>query len=567
MCAGAGSENNCRSPIANCQFEERQSGAAWHFQSAIGNRKSAMNDIVTYWQDAARAQPVQAGIVPISNAQNRRMVEQRFGKNIRASRFDLQFTTDENKQLWALSDIMSVDAQANFLIRRTLRMRCRYVFHNNPFAIGAAKRLANFVIGTGPILHLGTANKANNVAVETSFNLWAKRVRLGRKLRTSRNCRFYNGEGFLLLRTNPKIRHPVKLDLFEVEADQVSSPLYGIFPSNYPDQWFDGVILDPWGNKEVFHVLRQHPGAFGAFLVMGYEFDSWPARYVLHDYDHQRPFQQRGIPELTPAADLFEEARRYRKSVLAASEEASNKSGFIKSQEAPGSGGTDEPDTGWGDGMDYVQSRRREWGVLPRGYDAFQIKAEQPVNTYDKYLMSLMVEASQVIDMPLFILTGDARLANMSSAYVATQGFDKRVQSDRSEYEELLDQALEEWLLEARRIPSVIPDDFPDDPPHSWRWPRNLSHADPQKMAVAENQRLKNGRSPSAEAADRGEDWDEICDRAASDYGVSVEEYKATVFQSVFAERGKPPPASVTPDTGDTPESPEDIEDDEGQEE
>lgn len=514
-------------------------------------------------------------MVRVSEAQNRRMVEQRFGRGgsggIKASRFDLQFTTDENRQLWAMSDIMSVDAQANFLIRRTLRMRCRYVYHNNPFAIGAAKRLSNFVIGTGPLLHLATGNKENDSRVEASFNLWAKKVRYGRKLRTSRRCRFYNGEGFNLLRTNPKIRHPVKLDLFEVEADQVSSPLYGLFPSNYPDQWFDGVVLDPWGNKEVFHVLRQHPGAFGAFLVLGSEFDAWPAQYVLHDYDHERPFQQRGIPELTPAADLFEEARRYRKSVLAASETASDLAGWIQSQEAPG-GGSDETDTGWGDGMDYVRVRRREMGVLPRGYTAQQMKAEQPVNTYDKYLMSLMVEASQVIDMPLFIMTGDARLANMSSAYVATQGFDKRVQSDRSEYDELNDQVLEEWIAEARRVEGpdgkpVVPDDFPDDPQRSWRWPRNLSHADPQKMAAAENQRLKNGRSPSAEAADRGEDWEEMCDRAASDYGVSVQQYKASVFQSIFASRGTPPPAAEQPGTGDAPEDEDDVDETEDQDE
>src|SRR5579862_2667902 len=271
---------------------------------------------------AVRAHPsATTGIQHITNRQNQRMLQ---------ARFDNQYTTEENRLLWALADLTSVDAAANFMVRRTLRMRSRYAYHNNPFVMGTANRLAKFVIGSGPKLHMATDNPEANRQVEEAFSTWAKKTKFARKLRTSRAARFYNGEGFLLLRTNPKVKHKVKLDLFEIEADQVSSPLFGVFPAQYPDQLFDGVVLDPWGNVETYHVLRQHPGAFGAFLVMGYEFDPIPADYVLHDYARMRPAQQRGIPEAAPALDLFEEARRYRKSVLAASELAADHAGFIQ---------------------------------------------------------------------------------------------------------------------------------------------------------------------------------------------------------------------------------------------
>jgi capsid protein len=461
------------------------------------------------------------------------------------ARFDNQLSTEENRQLWAMADAMSVDASANAGVRRILRMRGRYAYHNNPFVGGAANRLAKFVVGSGPKLHLATDDPETNDKVEASFNRWFERVEGPRKLRVSRTARFYNGEGFNVLRTNPRVKHPVKLDLHEIEADQVASPLFGIFPSQFPDQWFDGVVLDRFGNRETYHVLRQHPGAFGLFLTLGYEFDPVPAQFVLHDYCRMRPAQQRGIPEVTPALDLFEEARRYRKAVLAAAETAADHAGFIKS-DAPADAGPDiSPDTGFGTNMDYVQVKRRMMGVLPAGWDAFQMKAEQPVQGYDQYLLSLLVEASQVLDMPLFILTGDARLANMSSAYVATQSFIKSVNVDRQEYGTLMDQVLDEWLAEARSIPGLIPAELPDDPNHSWRWDRVATHADPGKMANAQGQRIKNGtRSLSIEAADDGLELEEIHERAAADFGVSVKEYKAALFKSIFAQPGAAPGAA-----------------------
>lgn len=487
----------------------------------------------------------------ITNAENRKMLAQRF-PDVNAARFDLQFTTNENQQLWALSDIQSVDAQANFMVRRTLRMRCRYAYHNNPYAMGAANRLAKFVIGSaGPKLHLATDDKDTNDQVEKSFHRWMEKVALARKLRVSRAARFYNGEGFNLLRTNPKIKHPVKLDVFEIEADQVSSPLFGIFPAQYPDQLFDGLILDPWGNKEIYHVLRQHPGAFGAFLVMGYEFDPWPAQYVLHDYARLRPAQQRGIPEMTPAAQDWEELRRYSKAVIAAAETAADFAGFVKTV-AP-TEATTEADTGWGTDMDYINVRRRQMGVLPGGAEIMQMKAEQPTTVYSEFVLAKLMEIAQTMDMPLFLLTGDARLANMSSAYVATASFINSVKSDRQEYGLLMDQIFEEWLLEARRIPGLIPKDLPYEPEYSWRWEKVSNHADPGKVTTAQRTRMQNGESPSTVFADDGLDFDEMISQGAGDYGVSEEELRASLFQSIFAQRGTPPPASIAPGTGDQP--------------
>jgi hypothetical protein len=229
-----------------------------------------------------------------------------------------------------------------------------------------------------------------------------------------------------------------------------------------------------------------------------------------------------------------------------ASETASNHAGWIKTV-APTDPST-EADTGFGDEMDYVRMRRGEFGVLPGGAEPFQWKAEQPTTQYPEYVLSQLTEISQVIDMPLFIVAGDARIANMSSAYVASQSFYNSIKVERQEYETPLDQALTEWLIEARHIPGLIPFGYPDDPNHSYRWPQPIVHADPQKVAMAMNQMIKNGLPPSVAFAQFGMDWDELVERWGRDTGRKAQEFKDAWFEQIFAERGTPPPAAEKDD-------------------
>lgn len=478
------------------------------------------------------------------------------------ARFDQEFTTNENRAHWTYADAASIDSQASASVRRTLRTRCRYEYHNNPFFMGGANRLARFVIGTGPRLHMSTTDKELNERVEASFHTWAKKIRLAEKLRTSRAARFYNGEGFGLMRNNPGIRHRVQLDLHEIECDQVTSPLLGIGVQQFPDQFFDGIVLDQWHNPITYHVLRQHPGAFGAFMLMGYEFDPWPARFVIHDYKRIRPGQQRGVPEAIPALDLFAELRRYRKAVTAAAETAADHAGFIK-YPAGDDGPSIDPDTGFGTAADYVAIKRRMMAVLPAGADAFQMKAEQPTTTYDMFTMALLMEISQTLDMPLFIFTGDARMANMSSAYVASQSFIKSVQVDRQEYEIALDRLFDEWIVEAQLVKEVPR--FPiDEFGHAWRWDRIMAHADPQKMATAQQMRLESGVSSiPAECALDGADWEEVQEADAKALGMEIGEYRAAARQKRFAQKGATDPAALTPEPEDTDTETADTEADE----
>lgn len=481
---------------------------------------------------------------PVSNAENRRLMGERFGHRQINARYDIQYTNPADEKHWALADGMSVDAGASWMVRRIMRMKARYEYHNNSYCMGIIDTVANYVIGTGPRLQMATTDKRLNAAIEKAWTDWSKAVKLTKTLKSMRAARMYNGESFAILRTNPLNRHPVKLDVFEVEADQVSSPMFGMYPSQYPDQYFDGIVLDPFGHPQTYHVLRQHPGAFGAFVLMGYEFDPYPARYILHDYKRIRPGQQRGIPEILPGLPLFAILRRYDLATIRAAETAAN---FAMTFETDAS--ADSPDDAEPEPFDTVEMEQGMATFLPSGWKMAQTKPEHPTTNYDMFVNSILRQVARCCNVPLFVAGLDARLANMSSAYVATQPFVKSVLSDREDYTDLLDRVFDEFLTEALRVPGLLPKDTPNSFEHVWRWPKVSNHADPAKTASAQQTRLDSGTSSiPIECAEEGLDWEQVQATAAASFGMTLDEYRAALRQKAFAAKGTPAPAAIAPE-------------------
>ena len=100
--------------------------------------------------------------------------------------FSVNFTTDENRKHFALADAMSIDASASWMVRRLLRMRNRYEFHNNSYYAGMADTIANYVIGTGPQLQMQIpGQKALNREIEKRYSEWAEEVDVASKMFTS----------------------------------------------------------------------------------------------------------------------------------------------------------------------------------------------------------------------------------------------------------------------------------------------------------------------------------------------------------------------------------------------
>ncbi|NQU20432.1 MAG: phage portal protein [Candidatus Nealsonbacteria bacterium] len=189
---------------------------------------------------------------------NRRKARTSLPGHLRA-RYDAAQTMVENARHWAMADGLSADAAMTPDVRRTLRNRARYEVANNSYAKGMVLTIAGDCVGTGPRLQLLTEDNETNRIVEQAFAEWASAVDLAAKLRTMRMAKSTDGEAFAVLVNNPDLDHPVKLDLCLVEADQITTPVTAI---NRPEV-VDGIELDGLGHPEAYHVLQEHPGAYG----------------------------------------------------------------------------------------------------------------------------------------------------------------------------------------------------------------------------------------------------------------------------------------------------------------
>ena len=139
-------------------------------------------------------------------------------KNLIATKYDAAQTSHENRWHWALSDSFSADSSMTPEVRRTLRNRSRYETANNAYAKGMILTVAGDVIGTGPRPQIQTGDNEANRRIERAFLMWSAEVRLAEKLRAMCLAKAVDGEAFAILANNPRLDHPVKLDLKLIEG-------------------------------------------------------------------------------------------------------------------------------------------------------------------------------------------------------------------------------------------------------------------------------------------------------------------------------------------------------------
>ncbi|HRX87718.1 MAG TPA: phage portal protein, partial [Phycisphaerae bacterium] len=417
-------------------------------------------------------------------------------------KYDAAQTTLENRRHWIQADHLSANAAISAEVRRTLRSRARYEVANNPYAKGIVQTLANYVVGTGPRLQMLTDDPEANRIIEKEFSRWARAIGLAHKLRTMRIGQSESGECFGVLATNPRIAAPVQLDVRLIEADQVATP----WPAARPDfNAVDGIILDEFGNPIAYTILRRHPGDTGAVRGTS-EFDIFPAESVIHLFRAERPGQNRGIPEITPALPLFATLRRYTLAVLSSAEQAALPSGVIYTDApADAEAASVEP-------MDTVEMDRGTWLTMPFGWKIGQLKAEQPTTVYADFKHEIINEIARCLNMPFNIAAGNSSGYNYASGRLDHQAFFKAIRIDQAYLGDVvLDRVLKAWIDEAVLIEGYLPQSvrmLDVDLPHQWFWD-GFEHVDPAKEANAQATRLgSNTTTLAAEFAKQGLDWE-----------------------------------------------------------
>lgn len=397
------------------------------------------------------------------------------------ARYDAAQTTDENRRWWAQADNLSARAANDPVTRLKLRTRARYEVANNSWAHGIADSLADYMVGDGPMLQMLTEDALLNRRVEADYSRWSAAARIAEKLWVMQRAKIVDGENFGLLTNNPGLPGRVQLDLALIESDQVATPYPALGPLAV-----DGIQLDTHGNPVEYHLLRSHPGD-GLAYNLGGQFDRVDARNVIHWFKPDRPGQYRGIPELTPALELFAQLRRYRMAVLAAAETAADFAALLESELPPA--GDDEDDESI-NAFSSTEIERRMMTTLPKGYKLAQLRAEQPTTTYEMFVRQLLTEIARCLCVPYAIAAGDYSNHNYSSGRLDNQSFHRGLAVERSRLElGVLDRIFAAWLAEMTAL-GQVPADL-DRWPHRWLWP-GMEHVDPEKEANATTARLQN---------------------------------------------------------------------------
>lgn len=455
------------------------------------------------------------------------------------ARYDAAQNTDEFSKYWANADRYDADSAHSKEVRHTLMSRSRYEVGNNGYSDGIAQTYSTHLVGTGPVLRMQTGSEGFNRLVENQWWLWTKAVSFRRKLWCLAHAKHTDGEGFGILRRNPRVRHPINLDVVLYEADQIQTPY---LPFNEQNR-IDGIKFDEFGNPLWYELLKEHPGATGR-IGFGFETEQIPANLVLHWFKLRRPGQHRGVAECASTLNTGAAARRWREATLAAAETAADFSIFLRTQFQP-----NEDEMQYAADFSTQEITKRMMTALPAGYDPFQMKAEQPTATYEAFHKALVNEQARAKNMPYNVAACDSSSYNYSSGRLDHQTYYGALDVDREDCnDQVLDPLFETWFeLAVLRFgwlggnPEVV---SPMARAHVWDWPKHRV-ADVEAEANANETGLKSGQVFLHEIyADAGKDLEDEIEKAAQTYGVPVEEVRKRLFDTLMPVKATPQPAS-----------------------
>ncbi len=467
------------------------------------------------------------------------------------ARYDAAQTTDENARRWRMTDVLSAKAANSFNVRRTLKQRSRYVIANNSYAQGIVGNKVTDLIGTGPTPQVTLGGRRplaprknkrsdpNAGRIEDSYGDWWEAVGGLEKLTTACRAKIGDGEGFLILASYDAVPHSVKLYPRDIESDQVTTPQ----PLALDELFTDGMRLDRMGNPVSYDVLRSHPGDFLYPNLDPLAVQQIKAANVLHWFRRDRPGQVRGIPELTPALELFEQMRGFRMATLTAAEIAALFTAILKSNGPPN---TEEPLTP----MTTANLERGMLTNLPAGWDLTQLAAQHPSTTYEVFVYCLLAEACRCINVPLNIALGTSQKFNFSSARLDHINYRDALRVERRQCEQrVLTPLFRAWLEEAVMVPGLLPSGLSSELVRvTWHWP-GWSYMDPLKDAQADGERLGNRTLTFAQFyAEQGKDWEEEFEQLAAEkdrmdeLGLTPEDVAPPAADAPKPDEAKPPP-------------------------
>jgi capsid protein len=457
-------------------------------------------------------------------------------RQVRAT-YDAAGGREEMANYWAHADHLDADSANSHSVRKSLVSRQRYELGNNGYADGIAQTYATDLVGVGPALRMQTGSKSFNTHVETTFYLWCQAVQWRRKLWTMAHAKGSDGEGIGVMRRNPRIKHPIPLDVVLYETDQCHTPM---LPYGEPG-YIDGIKFDEFGNPLWYDLLKEHPGSANR-MQFTLEPEHVSAEFVLHWFKMRRPGQHRGVPECASTLNLGAAARRHRSAVLAAAETAAAHALVIKTQNSPDITPLAlTPFT-----TESIEHNMMT--ALPKGWEAYQLQSNNPNSTYAEFHKSNLNEQARPKNMPYNKAACDSSSYNYASGRLDHQTYYAALDVDREDCNDtVLEPLFSLWFdMAIRRFgwlggnPDIVGRQARI---HTWDWPKHRV-ADVQAEASANETKLKSGQVfPHRLMADGGLDFDDEVEKAALTFGVD----EAVVRQRLFDVLLPPPKVPAAP--------------------
>lgn len=461
---------------------------------------------------------------------------------LQRARYDAAGSSDEYSNIWANADAYDADSAHSREVRSKLSQRARYEMANNGYTDGIAQTYATDLIGNGPTLRMLTGAVGFNRMVETQFWLWWKATNMRRKLWCMAHAKHVDGEGLAILALNPRVNHPIRLDVTLRETEQCQTPFVPYEDRDY----IDGIKFDEFGNPLWYDFLRYHPGSSGHMLL-----DPTPQRVpadrVLHWYKMRRPGQHRGVSEISSTLNVGAASRRWREATLAAAETAAEFSLLLKTTLDPEQVDAVSP-------MSSLDIQKRMMTALPMGWEAFQPKAEQPTAQYAEFSKALINEQARCKNMPYNKAACDSSSYNYASGRLDHQTYYAALDVEREDCNDLvLDPLFDLWFdLAIARFGWLGGDAEIVGPAarvHLWDWPKHRV-ADVEAEANAIETRLQSGQVGLHRVySDAGLDLEDEIELMATTYGVAADEIRTRLLD-VILPSAKPQQPSTTRPTG-----------------
>jgi lambda family phage portal protein len=358
-----------------------------------------------------------------------------------------------------------------------LRTRAKSEIRNNSYAEGIVETLSNDVVGTGARLQMATKSPNLNALTEREWNKWAKEVRLTETLQLMMKGQCGDGEALLALKQNSNMRNRVKLYPATVDPNRLGSP-YDAADKNISM----GVEYDNNGVAIAYHIAKQD-SVNPNYSSIATEFVRVPATKMIHFYRKDRTGQSRGVPWITPAIPLFAYLRRYTLAVICSAETAADYSLILQSQSS-------NLETKELADMDVFDIERGMGMTVPRGWEAKQMTAEQPTDTYKEFKREILNEIARCVSMPYNVAAADSSDYNYASGRLDHQMYFKAVEVAQKAFEaRVLDVLFERWFEQARAAGIFTQVRDVDYLEHEWMWDQ-FGHVDPLKEAGAEIMKL-----------------------------------------------------------------------------